>query len=481
MFRWLQKIFKSRNQKTKLPNNEPFNFDEIAVGSHENIYEALEKRGLLVRPRFPASLGLHLIKDGEIGLCLDNGHPKFLMGGARYTFWSIFNKFLGTKSLTEKVIQLGSIQIVTINQGEIGLSVKNGVNKILEPGRYIFRAPHQFVKSVPLNEPYIELGTHRRITVPAGHVAIAFDKGKQIIITPEQTKEGPYTTDSPTFSFDPATGFKSTQIEEIKLDKLSVNTNEMIALNVVGLIRYQIVDPQKAFFNVDKVHEAIKLQAESTLTSVFAQLSIDKVGTGLSTSNVAQKTDQTPHDLIHEATDLFIKEFKKVVLDWGIDLKTLNILSMEPTDRAFLDTLRMRAQKRIEADTNLVNLKATNEVALQQSEREAKQKALVARGEADAIKIKADAELYAAEQAQKAAKMLEAQPLAAHLAVLKGQADVARAMGNNTVFMPHNMGLGQYGIKDAAGRMFFGQVNAQDQAKTGSGQQMRRASSFTQL
>lgn len=458
-----------RNEGTSFETNPNPELNDIFVAPEASLYDALKQRKLLFNPAFPASLGIHLIKDGELGLSLNNGIPQFLGPGGRHTLWSPFNHFVGKVSLTEKNIRLGPIQIVTIEQGELGLSVKNGKNIILDqPGRYILNSPHVFVKSVKANERYIELGTHRRITVPEGYIAIAFDRGKQFIISPNDTKEGPYITDSPTFNFDPKTGFQSTKKREIKLETLTVNTNENISANVAGVIRYHIADPKKAFFGIEDVHAAIKLQAEATLTSVFAQLSIDQIGNSLSSTNVSSfkskgKMEQgtVPDDFIHKATDLFIDEFKHVVEKWGVELDNLNIFSMEFTHEGFRETLRSRAQKRMEAATNLANVEAINAAAIKQTERERQQKIIEAEAKATSLKIIADAELYEQDQKAKAAEKLSKIPLAADLARLREQAKIAEKLGDKTVLMPHGYMLGNYSLRDTQGHTLFVNANAQ--------------------
>lgn len=451
------------NMQRNVSNSATTLLDEIQIPIDESLYAELKKRGLLIEPTWPVSWGIHLVKDGEIGLCLNNGKPEFLAPG-RHTLWSPFREYIGTVSITQKNIRLGPIEIITINQGELGLTVKNGENIILDqPGRYILRTPHQYLKSAQANERYIELGTHRRITVPKGYVALAFDNGKQFIISPDDTKEGPYITNSPTFSFDPKRGFQSTMKREIKLETLAVNTKENMPANVAGVIRYHIADPNKSFFGIEDVHSAIKLQAEATLTSVFMQLSIDQIGSSLSSTNVTSfkgkgknnMEDMIPDDLIHKATDLFIDEFKNVVEKWGVELDNLNIFSMEFTDSSFRDTLRTRTQRRMEAATNLANVEAINEVAIKESERKRQQQIIDAEGQAQAIKKIADARKYAAEQDTEAAKMLSSQPLAADLARLKAQAEIVEKMGNNTVFMPHDLRLGDYGVRGTQGQMFW--------------------------
>ena len=451
--------------------NEKVSSKFVPVPQEMTLCDALKLLGLLKEPSSPKGIGMHLIREGELGLSLNNGRPYFLAPG-RHTLWSPLNKFIKRVSITDKYISLGPIQIVTLEQGELGLSKKNGENIILtEPGRYILVAPHVFVKTVAANEEYIELGTHHRISVPQGYVAIAFVAGKQIIISPNDTKHGPYITDSPTFLFDPEdpnAGFQSTQIKETKLEELVVNTKENIAVKVIGIIRYHINNPHIAFFEIENVHAAIKLQAEATLTSVFAQLSIDQISTSLSTTNVSslkgkeKESDVVPSDFIHTATDLFIKEFKNVVEKWGVVLDNLNILGMSFVEESFRDTLRHRAEKWMNAGTDLANVKLVNDVATSTTEREKRQRIIQAESEAEAIRIKADAKLYEADKHAEAAEILSQTPLASQLALLNAQKEIVEKMGDKTVFISHDLAVAvgaAYGNQGMRGMTLFNQNN----------------------
>lgn len=113
--------------------------EEIAVARDMSLYDALARMHLLERPSIPRGMGWNLIREGEIGLAMLNGSPKFLAPG-RHTFWSPLNSMVEVVSITKKLIEIGPIQVVTINQGELGLSLRNGETILLDPGRYILRA-----------------------------------------------------------------------------------------------------------------------------------------------------------------------------------------------------------------------------------------------------------------------------------------------------------------------------------------------------
>jgi regulator of protease activity HflC (stomatin/prohibitin superfamily) len=425
--------------------------DNIRVRSDQSLYDDLDHRQLLKHARHPVGLGFRLIKDGQLGLAMMNQTPKFLAPG-RHTFWSPFDHLISIANITDKLITLGNIQIVTINQGELGLSRRNGETILLDPGRYVLKAPHVFEKSTEANAQFIELGTYRRITVPVGYVAVAFDIGKQIIIRPEDTESGPFETNSPTFLFDKKSGFQSVQLQVRELDELKVNTRDGITITARGLITYRIHDARAAFMTVQDIHGAIKRAAEATLTSLFLNAAIDEIA-----PPVPQK--QTEENLIKLNTvvevenfnqhirDAFIHDFSHKVVKWGIELHDLNIEKLE-FDSSVKDLLRKRAQARVETATSLSNMCSQTDIAMQQAEREKRQAQIQAEANAFVTRTNADADYYAAERHAEAAKLLQEVPLSAQLELKRLDVEMVKATGNRTTFMPMNMQIGTTGMTD---------------------------------
>ena len=452
--------------------------DNIKVHPEESLYQALERRKLLRKPSTPKGIGCHLVQQGELGLCRDNGRPVFLSPG-RHTLWSPMAKYKDTVKISDALIELGPVQIVTINQGELGLSRKNGETILLDPGRYILMAPHKFEKTTAANAMYIELGTYRRITVPARYIAIAFDKGRQIIISPEDTQNGPFETNSPTFRFDEETGFQPVQLQVRELDELKVNTRDGITITAKGLLTYLIHDPHAAFMTVQDIHGAVKRAAEATLTNIFLNTSIDQIAPSIPT-NSSNKDDKPRIDPLdnmslenanfsHHIREAFLHDFTERVHEWGIKLKDLNIEKLE-FDKTVQDLLRKRAQARLETATNLANMYAQTDVAVQEAERERKQKTIQAdasavgtrtnaeasffatqkKAEADALAIRtlADADLYAAHKRAEAAALLSQNGLASQLEIKRLDIDIVRATGNKTTFLPLGVNIGEMGLRE---------------------------------
>lgn len=458
-----------------LRNNHP----ATRVADDSTLYDTLDAQGILVQPN--SSVFGHLVRQGEVGMCSDNGKPYFLAPG-RHILWSPLNKFKGSAKISDTRIKNGKVEIITVDRSQIGLYTDKGDNKLLEPGQYVLHQPQVFQKFEQVNKDYVKLGTHHRISVPIGNVAVAYNEGKRIIITPEPLKvddahkdyiictDGKmFTIDSPTFIFNQQTGFQSVQMEDLQLDELVVNTSEMISLSVEGSVRYQIKDPVRAFLKTDGLIDDIKRQAYATLTSVFSQLSINEIASSLATTTTThtrgkgkEKAEDAPHDMLHHATSLFMKEFESVVEKWGVEAQLVNISKMRLVDKTFRDTVQSRAQQSMDANTRLAVVEIQTDVELQEADRK-RQKAIIdAEGQAEAVKRAADARVYAAQKDAEAAKLLTEQPLAERLAVMKGQAEIASALGDKTVIT--DMKLGEYGVKGTQGQMLW--LHQRDALKT---------------
>ena len=435
----------------------------IRIRPDVSLYDALAQRHLLKRPFSPAGFGYNLIQEGQLGLAMMNQTPQFLAPG-RHTLWLPFNRLIDIANITDKVITLGNIQIVTINQGELGLSRRNGETILLDPGRYILTAPHIFEKSTAANSQYIELGTYRRITVPAGYVAVAFDIGKQIIIRPEDTESGPFETNSPTFLFDQRTGFQSVQLQVRELDELKVNTRDGITITAKGLITYRIHDARTAFMTIQDIHGAVKRAAEATLTSLFLNALIDEIAPPVPEKIVegvfttAKPTSESDNFNKH-IRDAFLHDFSNKVNQWGIELQDLNIEKLE-FDNSVKDLLRKRAQAHVETATSLSNMRSQTDIAMQQAERQKQQAQIQAEADAFVIRTKADADFYAAERHAQAARVLQEVPLSAQLELKRLDVEMIRAAGDRTTFMPLNMQIGDIGMTDNHNRnMFWASTN----------------------
>jgi regulator of protease activity HflC (stomatin/prohibitin superfamily) len=494
---------KTTTASKPLPTTEDAALDDYTsrdtlIPKNVGLLDALDELGLVMGPagfakKFGVALasvsvvgGLVLLKrmvlvpDGCVGLTTHNGRPEFLRPG-RYTFLSPTHTFNRYVSVNEPLIQHGPITIVTINRGELGLSWKNGHQLLLEQGQHILVAPHLYKKSKKISEQYIKLGPLKRILVQQGEVGIGYDTGKLEVLQP-----GLHVRNSPTYRFH---SFVSVQAQVKRLDKLKVNTNDGISIKIAAILTYRIDDPAVAFRDVKDVSQALTDRAEATLTSIFLHYSIDDIAPTLPRSQRAggggrgrgglsvaggidddddgelDKKDKKgkgkgkekkvtladdPEDGISSRfSDIvrgaFLDQLKQSVEDWGVTLLDMSIEQMEFHDPELMKLLAERASNKLKTAADRATISAKAQTRIQKAE-----------GLAQEQRIRADADLYTAEQRAKEAKLQEESTLARELALLREMKEVVAAAGNKTTFIPWNMCLdmqngGDFWLRDTAG------------------------------
>ena len=118
------------------------------------------------------------------------------------------------------------------------------------------------------------------------------------------------------------------------------------------------------------------------------------------------------------------------MFSWGLVLLDMSIEKLEFHDQELKKLLANRASNKLQTASDRANIAAQAATGIQKAE-----------GLAQEQKIKADAELYTAEQRAKGARLQEDSGLAKELAVLRGLKEVVEAAGNKTTFIPWNMQL----------------------------------------
>lgn len=118
------------------------------------------------------------------------------------------------------------------------------------------------------------------------------------------------------------------------------------------------------------------------------------------------------------------------MFSWGLVLLDMSIEKLEFHDQELKKLLANRASNKLQTASDRANIAAQAATGIQKAE-----------GLAQELKIKADAELYTAEQRAKGARLQEDSGLAKELAILRGLKEVVEAAGNKTTFIPWNMQL----------------------------------------
>jgi regulator of protease activity HflC (stomatin/prohibitin superfamily) len=142
---------------------------------------------------------MHIIRipAGNFGKAWRNGVAEFLLPGRHVVNDPLF-EFADTISISTRNIKHGTCSIVTIPGNMIGKCIVNGKGFWLEPGRHFVNHPQfQYIDAVSRNTECITVGSKFRITVPAGKIGLAWDKGEPLVLEHGKVIE----RDSPFFKY----------------------------------------------------------------------------------------------------------------------------------------------------------------------------------------------------------------------------------------------------------------------------------------
>eukprot|EP00946_MAST-07B_sp_MAST-7B-sp1_P003138 g3138.t1 len=142
---------------------------------------------------------MHIIRipAGNFGKAWRNGVAEFLLPGRHVVNDALF-EFAEVVSISEPTINHGTCSIVTIPGNKIGKCIVNGKGYWLEPGRHFINHPQfKFIGSDLRNTECVKVGSKHRITVPAGQIGLAWDKGEPLILEHGKVIE----RDSPFFKY----------------------------------------------------------------------------------------------------------------------------------------------------------------------------------------------------------------------------------------------------------------------------------------
>lgn len=128
-----------------------------------------------------SSLSIVRVNPGFVGLGLQNGRPLILMPGRHLIVDPLFT-YVRQEPLTTPHIEVGTIHLITVPNGSVGLATVQNTAHFLEPGRHaINNATLQFKCFRQSTDEHISIGSKHRITVPAGRVGLAFERGSPLL------------------------------------------------------------------------------------------------------------------------------------------------------------------------------------------------------------------------------------------------------------------------------------------------------------
>jgi hypothetical protein len=128
---------------------------------------------------------------------------------------------------------MGSVTIVRVPEGSIGLAMNNTQHEILLPGTHWTES---------LDDQFFEYKQIKFLIVQIGFVRICYFNGKALVLS-----EGRYGINSPYFTVGPLV---NTQQQNLKFEKHNVLLDGGINMLVEGLLTYQVTDAEQLIKNI---------------------------------------------------------------------------------------------------------------------------------------------------------------------------------------------------------------------------------------
>jgi regulator of protease activity HflC (stomatin/prohibitin superfamily) len=352
---------------------------------------------------------------GQVGLCTVDATAHFLEPGRHHINNARF-RFLGHRKSAEEHIACGSKHRVIVPAGKLGLAWDAGRPVTLEPGTvYNIDSPTwEYSGSVAVTQPVIQHGSLKLVTVKDGFVGISFSDGRLTILPP-----GRHILDKPTHAF---AGFLSTGQQTLSIAQVTSMSSDNVGLQFDAAVTIQVVDATKAVTMLANLHGAAEIfdprnmllavveKAKLALSIIVGNNRLNnpkRMRASLAASAVtagatgAQATPSGPH--VHHDDDPTLDEgsFKQVLhdtflstfadsmaRDCGILVVDFSVEDVRFTDPELASALARGAVAR----TDLIKAEIDLQVRRTQASAEQSAEIMRAEGQARAMGILADAE-----------------------------------------------------------------------------------------
>ncbi|MCD6040059.1 MAG: domain / Band 7 domain containing protein [Gammaproteobacteria bacterium] len=392
----------------------------------DNLYEMTWGRALLSTLSFFISFfRIRLIKQGEVGLIMDNGKPKIVSPGW-YVIFSPFISFIETKNINDELIELGSTKIINVPAGKYASinDTKTGEYKLLGAGKHFIDSPDirviknadYSIRFINLDDELTELGTNKIVRIKPDKKGVVYRMHEHDELKPEILNPGIYIISPP----DEYVTSLSSRQQVIKLPAVKSMSGDQLPLEVHADIFYKITDPNKTINELDprEVNTYIRETATATLGEIIRSSTYSRGEVGNSThaaSNIQATLDnvsQTPTAATVEEKEQcqppegqnsfvlnihaqFVEKCNKTLSNIGvrIDIRINESKITDPkTAHKLTETALQISQSRAQAQ--YVQTQAM--ISMITAQNEAAMVKVAAQGKAEALLVAAEAEKQAA-------------------------------------------------------------------------------------
>jgi regulator of protease activity HflC (stomatin/prohibitin superfamily) len=325
------------------------------------------------------------------------------------------------QDLNQQVIKHGTITRFRVLKGEIGLAWENSQPSFFDEGVYEKDSPNfVFEKCVNASDKQISLGSRKIITVWDGEVGVSFKRGKLVVLTPDR-----HNIDSVEHTFQ---GFLSTQQQCLHLahtdgggpihkDKdpnlLYCETKDFVEIGLKADVFYKIIEAEKVLLVVgkDSVIPLVRETSIATLNSIIRSTSLAEVAQNKDVAAKSEKQalrdlppgapsaplffDKVHDEFIAKLHDTFCEKF-------GIEITNIRIESFKISNKELSDNISKQALATAQTENQLANLAGQTEIATAQMKRDAEVARIKAEGDAIRLKTETDAKNRATMEIAKA-------------------------------------------------------------------------------
>jgi len=382
---------------------------------------------------------IHLVRvaKGEVALVFDNNKPKLLAEGTHFINSNTFN-YVGMQSLNQRAFTHATITRFRVRKGEIGLAWENNQPVFFEEGIFEKDSPQfTFVKCVDASEKQITLGSKKIVTVWDGEVGVSFLKGKLKVLFPNR-----HIIESAEHIFQ---GFLSTQQQCLHLvhdstskkkdglNLLICETKDFVEIGIKADVFYRIADAERVLLVVgdSNVTTLVKETSIATLNSIIRSTSLAEVAQNKeilakSEKQHFQQSGRSNPLFFDKVHDEFISKLHDNFMErYGIEICNIRIESFKILNQELANNISKQALVTTQSQTQLTNLASQTEIATAQQRRDAEVARIKAEGEAIKLKTETDARNNATMETSRAeaeATLIQAKAQAQALE-LKAQAE----------------------------------------------------------
>jgi regulator of protease activity HflC (stomatin/prohibitin superfamily) len=353
------------------------------------------------------ALNIIQIPKGKVAkITKDNVH-QLLREGTHHLESTNF-QYCGLASLSDSMISHGTLTMIRVNLGEVGVAWQDNQPIFLEePGVYNFDSPtFNFVAHVPATEKVIELGAKKLVTVYSGEVGLSYKHGELCMLGP-----GRHAIEDAAHRFD---SFLSTLQRSIRLvtqgdrnDLLICETRDLVKVGLRADVFFSIKDPEKTVRTIvkEEIENLVLETAVASITNIIRSTPLNEIAQSKQPS-AASSEEHSVKALAAQATgdasaplffDKAHDEFLSKLHDdfysrYGIDITNIRIESFKIMDEELGNSMSKQALFTAQTENQLANLKGKSEIATAEQNRAADVKRISAKAEAEQLRTQAEAQ-----------------------------------------------------------------------------------------